>query len=70
MAFGTLPGRERAVRVAARRRADAELEVLRRRWNAARLVGAEAVLAGQHDREAPARAGRCRGWPSGTLNVM
>ena len=49
------PGRvERAVRVGARRRAHAELEGLRRRREAAGLVGAEAVLARQHDRERPA----------------
>ena len=41
----------------AARRADAELERLRRRLEPARLVGAEAVLAGEHDGEAPA-AGR------------
>ena len=36
----------------------AELELLRRRLEAARLVGAEAVLAGKRDGEAPARARR------------
>ena len=37
--------------------AHAELEVLRRRLEPARLVVAEAVLTGQHDGEAPAGAG-------------
>src|SRR3954466_15419409 len=46
-----------AVRVGTRSGADAALEVLRRRLEAARLVAAEAVLACQHHRKAPAASG-------------
>src|SRR3954452_3758727 len=59
--LGHLPGIERAVRVAAGRRADAELEALRRGLEAARLVRAEPVLAREHDREAPAGGRRAEG---------
>ena len=57
------------MRIGARGGADAELELLRRRREAPGLVGAEAVLAGEDDGEAPAGTGV----PSdafGTLNVM
>src|SRR6185295_4023760 len=50
-----LARREAAQRSSPADRADAELEVLRRRLEASRLVGAEAVLAGEHDGERPAR---------------
>jgi predicted 3-demethylubiquinone-9 3-methyltransferase (glyoxalase superfamily) len=46
-----------AVRVGAGNSTDAELEVLRRRLESARLVAAEPILAGEHDRERPARPG-------------
>ena len=48
---------DRTVRIAARRRADAELEGLRSRLEAARLVRAEAILSREHDGERPAGAG-------------
>ena len=58
IALGTRARVDGAVRVAAGGGADAELEVLRRRLEAACLVGAEAVLPGEHHGEPPARGRR------------
>jgi hypothetical protein len=52
-AFGTRPGLKLQIGAAPPGAQTPNLELLRRRLEAARLVVREAVLAGEHDREAP-----------------